>query len=158
MSSWTFVVPLTPVAKGRPIAVRRGAHIGVITPTKTREWEATVAQYAAAAMPGTPLEGPLAVDILAVMPRPQSMLGKKWPDGLFWAPKRPDGDNIRKAVLDGMQARWRDDGQVVAGDTLKVYAERTGSARLVVRVTVLDPMGGPQLEVALEPGTPAEVA
>lgn len=66
---------------------------------------------------------------------------RKDPAGFVWAPTRPDADNIRKAVLDGMAAFWRDDGQVVCGDTLKVYAEKDGRPRLLVAVRTLEDDG-----------------
>lgn len=135
---WSFQIPMTPEPKGRPRAARVGGSVRMITPTKTRSWEATIAAFAASVLPRSPLEGQLRVDILAVMPRPGRLMRRKDPDGLLWAPTRPDADNIRKAVLDGMSACWRDDAQVVAGDTLKVYAEKDGKPRLLVVVCVLD--------------------
>ena len=36
-------------------------------------------------------------------------------------PKRPDADNVRKAVLDSLRSFWRDDSIVVSGSTFKIY-------------------------------------
>lgn len=93
---------------------------------------------AAQVLPTTPLQGPVGVDILAVLPRPRRLCRRKDPDGLIWAPRRPDSDNIRKAVLDALKRHWADDGQVVDGATRKVYAERDGLPRLEVRVWLIE--------------------
>lgn len=76
------------------------------------------------------VSGPLRLDLLAVLPRPKSMPGRD----LAWHAVRPDEDNIRKAVLDGMDWAWGDDAQVCAGSTTKAYSEPNGSPRLVIRL------------------------
>ncbi len=140
VTRWAFVVPVEPVAKGRPRTGRgKDGSVRVYTPGKTRTFEGVVAMVAARAMPRGVLDGPLRVDILAVLPRPSRLWRKKDPAGLVWAPSRPDADNIRKGVLDGMAACWRDDAQVCAGDTRKVYAEKAGRPRVEVVVSRLWP-------------------
>jgi Holliday junction resolvase RusA-like endonuclease len=52
---------------------------------------------------GPPLEGPLAVDIEFVMPRPKARFRKADPDGRIRHAKKPDADNLTKLVLDAMQ-------------------------------------------------------
>ena len=88
--------------------------------------------------PDAIIETPCRVDVLAVKRRPQSKLRQKDPDGLMWAPTKPDGDNIRKAVIDALKSWWRDDALVCVGQTVTVYAERTGLPRVVVRVRTLN--------------------
>ena len=131
-----FTIPLTPVAKGRPRMTVVGGHARAYTPKKTRSFEASVAVIASAYVKER-YTGPLRVDILAVLPRPKRLMRGKDNDGLVWAPKRPDADNIRKAVLDGLSPCYDDDAQVVAGQTFKVYAEKTGKARTIVAITPL---------------------
>ncbi|MDP3940598.1 MAG: RusA family crossover junction endodeoxyribonuclease [Deltaproteobacteria bacterium] len=137
----TLRLPIAPAAKGRPKArvLQLGARTiaQMYTPATTRAFEATIADMAAARLEGRILEGPLRVDILAVLQRPQGLLRKRDPEGITWAPKRPDRDNLEKAVLDGLSACFRDDAQVVAGETIKVYAEKTGCPRVVVRIRQL---------------------
>ena len=49
--------------------------------------------------------------------------------------KKPDSDNVIKAVCDGMNGVvWRDDVQAVEGSWRKVYGETPG---LMVRVATL---------------------
>jgi len=140
--------PLPPRGKGRPRATTVAGHAHVFTPAETRRWEAQLAGLAQTKLPRAVIEGPVRVDILAVVIRPERLL-KRWskpragghgdgtwaqPLGLLWRPAKPDGDNIRKAVLDALQTFWRDDCQVVSGDTLSAYAEVDGRARVVVRI------------------------
>ncbi len=132
-----FTIPLAPVAKGRPKMTVVGGHARAYTPKKTRSFEASVAMVAAAYVKER-YTGPLRVDILAVLPRPKRLMRKKDSEGLVWAPKRPDADNIRKAVLDGLSTCYDDDAQVVAGQTFKVYAEKTGKSRTIVAITPLE--------------------
>lgn len=144
----TIDAPLPPRGKGRPRAAVIGGHARVYTPEETRRWEAQLAGLAQAQLPAAIIEGPVRVDILAVVARPQALL-KRWakprpgghgdgtwaqPMGLLWRPAKPDGDNVRKAVLDALKAFWRDDAQVVSGETLSAYAESDGRARVIVRI------------------------
>lgn len=139
-----FTAWVEPEGKGRPRArVTNGGHAQIYTPTKTRQYEAKIAQIASEYLPPGRLEGPLRVDILAVIARPGRLCRKKDPDGLLWCPKRPDADNIRKAVLDALAPYWKDDAQVVAGETVKAYCEHDGRPRIEVAIT--DEIGTPAL-------------
>ena len=123
-----LTIPLPPQGKGRGRAVRAGAGVRVITPAKTRNFEAVVADLAAEQIEGGIIEGPVAVRIVAVFARPKrlAMVYKKTgrpkhPIGWLHCPQTPDADNIAKAVIDGLRAVWRDDRQVVSLEILKVY-------------------------------------
>ena len=126
-----FEVPLPPRGKDRPRVTRSGH---AYTPKETKRWESALAMMAQAHLPRTILDEPLRLDVLAVLPRPRRLLRKRDPDGLIWAPVKPDRDNIEKAVQDALKAFWRDDALVVCGEPLKVYAEREGRPRVVVRI------------------------
>ena len=132
-----LTIPLSPVAKGRPRVAVHGGKAHAYTPKKTRSFEAAVATIAAAHIRQR-FTGPLRVDIVAVLPRPKRLMRAKDDAGLVWAPKRPDADNLRKAVLDGLATCYDDDAQVVAGQTFKVYAEKTGKSRTIVAITPLE--------------------
>jgi len=134
----SFSVPLEPHAKGRPRVVRNGGMVRTFTPSETTRWEQDFALVARAYLPREVIEGPLRVDLLFVLPRPASLLRRKDPDGLVWAPKRPDRDNLEKSVLDALNTAWRDDAQVVCGEPLKCYAERDGRPRVVCRIRAAD--------------------
>ena len=135
---WSFTVPTAPRGKGRPRFVRATGR--TYTDQATETFEGVVAMAARACLGSTVLDGPLRVDVLAVAPRPKST-PKRAPAGLMWRAKKPDGDNVRKAVLDGMSACWRDDAQVVSGETLSAYSERDGVARVEVRVSLVTTEG-----------------
>lgn len=99
---------------------------------------------ARAAVSQAPISAPVRVDILAVIRRPKRLMRRSDPDGMLWCPKRPDADNIRKSILDGLSGVLVDDSQVVDGRTMKVYAERGGSPRVevVIMELVTDGPGG----------------
>ena len=130
--------PLPPRGKDRPRMSRNGH---VYTPAATKNWESALAMMAQSKLPETIIEGPVRVDVLALMPRSQDMCKvykrtgeSKHSRDLIWHVKKPDGDNIRKAVLDALKAFWRNDSQVIAGDTVKSYTEIDGRPRVVVRI------------------------
>jgi len=130
-----FCVDLEPRAKGRPRAALVRGLVRVYTPSRSAKFEASVAAAAAPHLPREVLEGPLRVDVAAITARPQRLCRKRDPLGLLWRPQTPDADNVRKAVLDALKAAWRDDRQVVAGDTLSLYAERHGRPRVVIAIS-----------------------
>ncbi len=96
-------------------------------------WKAQVTLAARAAYgPRPPVVGPLAVDVLFVMPRPK-YLGV---GGRAWFPRTPDRDNLDKALLDACKnILWADDAQVVDGHVAKVYAASGEEAHADVTVS-----------------------
>lgn len=136
--SWSFTIPGPPRGKGRP----RFGNGRAYTDKATEAYERTIGDAALRSMLGVILEGPVAVDLLIVVARPKRLLRRQDPDGLLWAPVRPDADNVRKAILDGLKRHWKDDAQVCGGATVKVYAERGCEPRVEVTVRELpdDPM------------------
>ena len=119
-----------PVAKGRPRATRTGR---VYTPKRTADFEARV-RAAVADIGVEALDGPLVVELDSVRARPGRLKAARHPDGLIPCDKRPDVDNLAKAVLDGLDALWEDDAQVVELVARKWYAERDGEPRTEVEV------------------------
>lgn len=125
----SFTVPGTPVAKGRPRSFIRGGRIGHFTPEKTVRYESLVAHEAGFAMgAGSPLEGAVRLCVMAYFPIPASWSLKRQNaalDGLEHVAKKPDLDNVVKAVKDGMNGvAWRDDCQVVSLVANKEYSDR----------------------------------
>lgn len=125
-----------PAGKGRPRFSRKN---GVaFTPAKTRAFENHLGAEAAKAMNGTaPLEGPLAVFVLAVFPIPQSWSMKKKAAALIGQIRpttKPDWENVAKTLDAFNQIVWRDDSQVVDGRVKKIYGDRP---RLVVTVAAI---------------------
>jgi Holliday junction resolvase RusA-like endonuclease len=147
-----FFVPGQPVAKARartaPIYRRDGSVVMAAngrvvmsshTPEKTVQYENRVAAAAHEAMAGiAPWTLPVAVDIEIGLEVPASWSEKKRRAcyaQLIGATKKPDMDNIEKAVIDGMNAIvFDDDCRVVQKSTVKQYAATPG---VVVKVRVL---------------------
>ena len=123
-SRWQITVYTAPVAKGRPRARRVGNFIRMYTPQKTITFERAVQSAALNALDVQVIDFPVRVDILAVFKRPKTLSRKKDPQGMLWKPTRPDSDNVRKAVLDGLACVLTDDALVVDGRTCKVYGAK----------------------------------
>lgn len=137
MSTVQFFIPGDPRGKGRPKATSIGGHARVYTDAKTRAYEAQIAALARQAMAGAaPLSGPAYVEI-SVRLAPVASASKRARTAMLaleiQPTKKPDLDNVIKAVLDGMNGIvFSDDALVCAMRAEKIYAETAG-----VRVTVL---------------------
>ena len=121
-----FFVDGTPVGKGRPKFARRGNFVSAYTPTKTRDYEALIAEAARKAMGSSePLKTPVVAYIYITVPIPQSYSKKRYAaclSGLERPCKKPDIDNIIKAFLDSMNGiMYDDDTQVVSLHSTKRY-------------------------------------
>ena len=138
-----FFVPGSPVGKGRPRAVRRGAGVVMFTPEKTVNYEALVAATAAAALAGGVrigtsqlLDGPLAAMLEMQFPVPVGWSKAKRARALAgaeWHTSKPDADNVAKAVLDACNGVvFRDDSQIVMLTATKQFSETPG-VRVVIR-------------------------
>ena len=122
----SFSVPIRPVGKARPRFTRFGR---AYTPTKTRDFEKTVAWYAKQVMRQClPIASglPVCVQIRMTMVPPLSWSKKRRSDvfGAFCS-KKPDTDNVAKAILDAMNGIvYEDDAQVAGLIVQKFYAEK----------------------------------
>lgn len=117
-----FTIPGLPVPKGRPKFAVRGGFARAYTPAKTKTYEQVVATYARIAIK-TPLGGPLCVDLTFTLPIPAST-SKKLAVALLNAPhqKKPDLDNLIKAVTDGLNGiAYLDDSQLWQITARKIY-------------------------------------
>ena len=126
-----FFVPGPPVGKGRPRAVRMGKGVRMFTPEKTASYESLVATSGHAAMEGrAPFSGACEAVMEIRLQVPASWSKKRQAmalDGGLRATKKPDVDNVVKAVLDALNGIvWQDDVQVVALAVLKRYASTPG--------------------------------
>jgi Holliday junction resolvase RusA-like endonuclease len=131
-----FTIPGEPQGKGRPRVGRVGGHARMFTPAKTAAYEGLVAMAAQQAMAGrAPTKAACQVVVECVHGMPKSMAKKHRADALegrLRPTKKPDGDNVLKAVCDGINGVvWVDDVQAVDARVVKVYGETP-----CVRVTV----------------------
>lgn len=127
----TFTIPGEPQGKGRPRAFRAGRGVRMYTPAKTEAYEQAVATAGRQAMAGRePMVGPLAVDLMAVVSVPASWSKKRRAaalEGLELPAKKPDADNVAKAIADGLNGiAYGDDAQVVELRVRKRYGEVPG--------------------------------
>ncbi len=125
----SFFIPGHPRVQ-RLKAVRFGDRAGIRRERETENWVAIVAAVTSQHC-RRPLAGPVKLALTFVRPKPRSLPKRPtkadpWP----WAPwRRPDLDNLTKAVLDGLQGRvFSDDAQIVELVVRKVYGEPEGVA------------------------------
>lgn len=132
-----FTVPGAPVGKGRPMVSTRGGKFAkMYTPEKTANYETLVALAAQQAMVGrTLLAGPVEVQMAILLPIPASWSKKKQAAaiaGQVYPTKKPDADNVVKAIFDGINGVvWNDDVQACDIVVRKRYAETPGVQVLV---------------------------
>lgn len=129
---YTINVVGEPMGKQRPRATSFGGHAHIYTPSKTLSYEARFAHEFKEKYPdANPLTGPIRVEVVAFFGLKKADYNSKGEPnkrGLAKlhdeeAPtKKPDADNILKAVLDGLNGiAFVDDSQVVAVAVHKRY-------------------------------------
>ena len=123
----TLLIPIEPVPKGRPRFTRFGKPY---TPKKTADYERIVADTYRTT-PNANYFGdnePLKVSLIFCMPIPKSYPKKRreWIlKGYESYTKKPDCDNLAKAVLDALNGvAFEDDSQIVELHIRKEYAEQ----------------------------------
>lgn len=128
MANCFFEIPGDPQGKGRPRFSCVGGRARSYTPEKTREYELAVADCYTVKYGGIKLLGPLAVKIISYSPIPKSTSKKKrleMLNGTVKNTKKPDVDNIAKAILDGLNGvAYEDDKQVCSLTVEKFFDER----------------------------------
>jgi Holliday junction resolvase RusA-like endonuclease len=124
----SFFAAGIPKAQPRVKAFVRGGHAGVYTPDSAESWKQAVRQEAVANAPESLITGPIRLQFDFFMPRPKAHLDKhgvpkaKSP---VWHCKKPDLDNLIKAVTDAItdtQRVWIDDSQIYQITAVKTYA------------------------------------
>jgi Holliday junction resolvase RusA-like endonuclease len=131
MTALSFTIPGAPRGKGRPRATRFGKGVRLYTDAKTASYEGLVAYAAQAALQGrAPFDCPVTVTVLVRLAPPASTSKKTLAamlSGELHPAKKPDLDNIVKAVLDGCNGvAFKDDAQVCWFNAGKIYAAVAG--------------------------------
>lgn len=136
-----FNVPCIPIAQPRQRhrVIHSGDRVFATNYTPKTDpvnaFKASVRVAARNAYEGPPLEGPLWVDVIFVMPRPARLIWKKKPMPRLPFDRKPDADNIFKAFSDCLnQLLWCDDSQIVHVTILKVYASGSETAHVEAKV------------------------
>lgn len=122
--TYELTIPGPPITKGRP----RVSRYGTYTPKKTADFESYV-QYCWAAVYGglNPTDKPLRAELVFYMPIPKSV-SKKARAAMEQGQahiKKPDLDNMAKAVLDALNGlAYADDSQIYDLKVSKRYSDR----------------------------------
>lgn len=135
-----FTVPGEPIGKGRPRVSTIGGHARMFTPKRTANYESLIAVAAQRAMQGRELiTGPVLVELKIAVGIAVSWSKKKTAAALagqVMPTKKPDADNVLKAICDGINGIvFKDDVQVVNVSMSKRFAETPG---VTVRIIPLD--------------------
>lgn len=123
-------VPTIPIAQPRQrhrVARGKGGKTFVHNYTPVRDpvnaFKAVVQLAASEAYDGPPLDEPIWLGILCVMPRPKSRIWKTREMPREPHVSRPDRDNLAKAVKDALTGFvWRDDSLIFDGPVIKMIA------------------------------------
>jgi Holliday junction resolvase RusA-like endonuclease len=82
-----------------------------------------------------PLDGPLKLTMVVILPRPRSQSKREYERLGGWKTTRPDLDNYLKIVVDAINGvLCHDDAQIVRIDAAKHYASTPGGSGVWVRL------------------------
>ncbi len=123
-----------PKAQPRPRAFSRKTATAIITrmydPGTSDGWKGCVMR-ALKDYANREIAGPVLIDLSFFMPRPKYMLTKKFPDHELWHTKKPDRDNLEKAVLDALKdIKVLADDCIVCDGRLRKYIVRKQGGRI----------------------------
>jgi len=117
-----------PKGQPRPRAFHRNGMTRMYDPSTAEGWKGQIAIAARPFLPESPLDGPLYISAVFLLPRPKRLLRAKDPEGMIPHTSKPDTDNLAKALFDCLTEiqMWRDDAQIVLSRILKFYCEKNG--------------------------------
>lgn len=131
----SFQIPGEPTGKGRPRMTTRGGRVRSFTPDKTASYEAlAIAAYRDKHGGGRIIETPVRLQLVCRFAMPKSWSAKKRSAMAGeWCAKKPDADNVTKAVCDALNGvLWRDDAQVVSLSVEKRWCDGGGAVTVCV--------------------------
>ena len=123
-----FFVAGIPKAQPRVKAFVRGGHAGVYTPDSAESWKQAVRRETVANAPESVVAHPVRVSLDFFLTRPKAHHkrdGTVKSNSPIWHCKKPDLDNLIKAVVDAItdtQRVWMDDSQICQISATKSYA------------------------------------
>jgi len=137
-----FVIPSVPVAQPRQRHRVVGKIVHSYTPVKhpVNAFKAAVGMAWFSSDDTATLTGPVCIDVVFVLPRPQSMTRKTKPNPRTHHAKKPDLDNLLKSLYDGLTAcgAWRDDSQICECHAIKTYASADEAANVEVAINEIE--------------------
>lgn len=108
----SFVIKGVPKVKKRPMFSTQGGKLRTYTPKTTATYENLVKLKAEENFKH-PIDGSISLAIRFYLPRPKRLIWKRRPMPEIYSDKRPDIDNLAKAVIDGLNGiAFKDDGQI----------------------------------------------
>ena len=130
MQKLMFEIPGSPIGQGRPKFSTINGHAKAYDPEKSRNYKAYVRLLATQAMKDsgfTMIEGPCVLRIDAYFDVPKSK-SKKFKEAALASKerptKKPDADNIVKAILDALNGlMYKDDSCIVELSCVKYYSD-----------------------------------
>lgn len=136
--TFTLNIPGEPRGQGRPRFARTTSGVTTYTDSETKGYQnliRTMANIARVRM----IDGPVSIAIVAYFEIPKSASKSRQRDmrqGMFYPTKRPDADNISKAVLDALNGiAFKDDAQVCELTIRKRWADEP-SVRVEIKALV----------------------
>lgn len=125
-----------PVPQPRPRATVVAGRARIYNPSTTKVYKQQITQMLIRVPEHFPEGIPVRVTIDYFFQRPKSLQRKKDPVGFIWHTKKPDLDNLNKAVLDAISEAgiWHDDRQVADLRSRKFYTKKSGDP--MVRITI----------------------
>jgi Holliday junction resolvase RusA-like endonuclease len=131
-----FKIPIEPKSlqfSGKRMMVRNG-RVQFFKTSEATRYQGTIAAFARPHTPQEPLEEPLIVDFIFILPRPQRLNTKSHHPGRIPCDKRPDRDNLVKGTQDALKGFWKDDGQIFDGRIGKYYAAMNEQPHIEIRI------------------------
>lgn len=142
----SFFAPGIPKAQPRPRAFAKKFGNGQVAARMydsgtAEEWKSQICRAIERCLPPVPAEGPICVSADFIFPRPSCLERKRDPTGRIPHTRRPDRDNLDKALLDCLKTIgvFKDDWQVCGGEVRKWFAARGERPGVHVRIAT----GGP---------------
>ena len=134
-----ILIPIEPKPQSRPRATIRGRHAAVYEDPKMMKWRKQVTDYIKENYDGHYFDGAIRVEVTFYMKAPQNVSKKpserakdkakqlysKYISERLWHEKKPDLDNLEKALYDSISKAeiiWKDDNLIVEHTTRKVYS------------------------------------
>jgi len=130
MPELLITIPGKPIAKKRPRFARRGKFVTTYNCQETEEGRFMFSIMAQLPEGWQPIQGPVRLEALFMMPIPCSSNKKRLDMALgnIRHVKKPDTDNLVKFVKDCANGIiWKDDSQVYSIYATKFYAETPGT-------------------------------
>lgn len=137
MISFTVVGLPVPQGSKTPGVTKTGRRFVRESNRSLPGWRQLVADQAQRHAPPTPLQGPIRLDLTFRLPMPKSLPKRR----RLAHTTKPDRLKLARSVEDSLKGIfWRDDSQVVAGETRKAYAYEAPIG-VDVQIVELEPDG-----------------